>query len=140
MTLKGFNYVETIVVNLDHTILAGHMRLPPIEKFRNDYQDNDRSIKDCGLSSRELLKRVLSNKDIWLLGFAYFFLYVLRMGISDWTGLFLYEIKGYSALGSSGTSSLFEVGGFFGCLAAGWSSDRFFDAKRGPVKVMEDSS
>ena len=26
-SLKSFNYVETIVVNLDNTILAGHMRI-----------------------------------------------------------------------------------------------------------------
>ena len=26
-SLKSFNYVETIVVNLDNTILAGHMRV-----------------------------------------------------------------------------------------------------------------
>ncbi|MGH2613191.1 MAG: hypothetical protein ACRDFB_09130, partial [Rhabdochlamydiaceae bacterium] len=26
-SLKSFNYVETIVINLDNTILAGHMRI-----------------------------------------------------------------------------------------------------------------
>src|SRR3989304_3539466 len=26
-SLKSFNYVETVVVNLDNTILAGHMRI-----------------------------------------------------------------------------------------------------------------
>jgi MFS transporter, OPA family, sugar phosphate sensor protein UhpC len=111
--------------------------LPPIEKFRNDYPTKARAYDDeAELSTRQLLKEVLSNKYIWLLAFAYFFVYVLRMGISDWTGLFLYEMKGYGALGSSGTSSLFEAGGFCGCLVAGWSSDRLFNAKRGPVCVL----
>jgi OPA family sugar phosphate sensor protein UhpC-like MFS transporter len=45
-------------------------------------------------------------------------------------------VKGYGALGSSGTSSLFEAGGFCGCLLAGWVSDRLFEAKRGPVCVL----
>ena len=40
------------------------------------------------------------------------------------------------ALGSSGTSTLFEAGGFCGCLTAGWSSDRLFGAKRGPVCIL----
>lgn len=110
--------------------------LPPIEVFRNDFQGSTKKNQEEELSTREILKDVLTNKYIWLLACAYFFLYVLRMGISDWTGLFLYEMKGYGALGSSGTSSLFEAGGFFGCLTAGWSSDRLFGAKRGPVCVL----
>ncbi len=32
--------------------------------------------------------------------------------------------------------SLFEVGGFFGTLMAGWSSDRLLNAKRGPVNAV----
>lgn len=108
--------------------------LPSIEKFRNDYQNKVSEEND--LTTRELLRSVLSNPYIWILAFAYFFLYVLRMGIADWTGLFLYEVKGYGVLGSSGTSSLFEAGGFFGCLTAGWSSDRLFKAKRGPVCLL----
>lgn len=110
--------------------------LPPIEQFRNDYPANTKKDQEKELSTRDILKEVLFNKSIWMLAFAYFFLYVLRMGISDWTALFLFEVKGYGALGSSGTSSLFEAGGFFGCLAAGWSSDRLFGAKRGPVCVL----
>lgn len=110
--------------------------LPPIEKFRNDYPTKKAVSEEAKISTRELLKGVLSNRFIWLLAIAYFFLYVLRIGISDWTGLYLYEVKGYGALGSSGTSSLFEAGGFCGCLASGWSSDRLFGAKRGPVCVL----
>lgn len=108
--------------------------LPAIEDFRNDKSAQPTS--KVALSTAELLKNVLSNKYIWLLGLAYFFVYILRMGIGDWTALFLYEMKGYGAFGSSGTSSLFEAGGFCGCLFAGWSSDKLFGARRGPVCVL----
>lgn len=110
--------------------------LPSIERYRNDYSNEVKKTDDNIATTRDLLKSVLSNKYIWLLAFAYFFVYVLRMGIGDWTALFLYEMKGYGALGSSGTSSLFEAGGFCGCLAAGWASDRLFAAKRIPVCVL----
>lgn len=110
--------------------------LPSVEKFRNDYPASKVENDQPKQSTRELLKEVLSNKYIWILAIAYFFLYVLRIGISDWTALFLHEVKGYSTLASSGTSSLFEAGGFCGCLFAGWSSDKFFKAKRGPVCVL----
>ena len=113
--------------------------LPPIEKYRNDYVDkieaqgNDQE----NLSSKQILSTyVLKNPYIWLLAIAYFFVYAVRTGINDWTALFLVESKGYTSIGANGCVSLFEVGGFFGSLTAGWSSDRFFGAKRGPINVL----
>lgn len=112
--------------------------LPPIEKYRNDYIDQVESQEDeKPLSSKEILSRfVLKNGYIWLLAVAYFFVYAVRTGVNDWTALFLMESKGYTSIGANGCVSLFEVGGFFGSLAAGWSSDRLFKAKRGPVNVL----
>lgn len=139
-------YIPGIISIMGSLFLINRLRdtpqslgLPSIEKFRNDYPSSVKSSQrseKSKQSTKELLKDVLSNKYIWLLAIAYFFVYVLRIGISDWTALFLYEVKGYGAFSSSGTSSLFEAGGFCGCLFAGWSSDRFFKAKRGPVCVL----
>lgn len=136
-------YIPGIVCILGSLFLINRLRdtpqslgLPPIEKFRNDFQRTAKATDEITPSTKELLKEVLTNKYIWLLAFTYFFVYVLRMGISDWTALFLYEVKGYGVLGSSGTSSLFEAGGFCGCLLAGWSSDRLFGAKRIPVCLL----
>ncbi|MBA3722354.1 MAG: MFS transporter family glucose-6-phosphate receptor UhpC [Parachlamydiaceae bacterium] len=113
--------------------------LPPIEKYRNDYVDTIEASGDQNkdLSSKTvLMEYVIKNPYIWLLAFAYFFVYAVRTGINDWTALFLVETKGYTSIGANGCVSLFEVGGFFGSLVAGWSSDRLFKAKRGPINVL----
>jgi OPA family sugar phosphate sensor protein UhpC-like MFS transporter len=112
--------------------------LPPIEKYRNDYIDKIEAAGDDNepTAKQILINYVLKNPYIWLLAVAYFFVYAVRTGINDWTALFLVESKGYSSIGANGCVSLFEVGGFFGSLAAGWSSDRLFKAKRGPVNVL----
>jgi len=111
--------------------------LPPIEKFRNDYAGTSTKSGEQELTAREILiEYVLKNKYIWMLAIAYFFVYFVRTGINDWTALYLIENKGYSQLSANGCVSLFEVGGFFGSLAAGWASDYFFSAKRGPVNVL----
>lgn len=112
--------------------------LPPIEKYRNDYIDKIEAENDAqNLSAKRILiDFVLKNSYIWLLAVAYFFVYAVRTGINDWTALFLVESKGYSSIGANGCVSLFEVGGFFGSLVAGWSSDRLFNAKRGPINVL----
>lgn len=112
--------------------------LPPIEKFRNDYAGASRSNEEeRELTTKEILcQYVLKNKVIWILAFAYFFVHVVRMGVGDWSALFLVEQKGYSTLGANSCVSLFEVGGFVGSLLAGWSSDRIFEGRRGPINVL----
>lgn len=112
--------------------------LPPIEKYRNDYPSTPGEEKDREreLNTKELLYDVIGNKYIWMLAFAYFFVYLIRMGMNTWTVLFLMESKNYSLLTANACFSLFEVGGFFGSLFAGWSSDKLFKAKRGPVNVL----
>jgi OPA family sugar phosphate sensor protein UhpC-like MFS transporter len=113
--------------------------LPPIEKFRNDYGSvKNQEDLERELSIRErLVEYVLKNPYIWLLAVAYFFVYVIRTGVNDWTALYLLESKGYeSRLIANGTVSMFDVGGFCGCLVAGWASDKLFGAKRGPINVI----
>lgn len=111
--------------------------LPPIEKFRNDYPSGS-SLKDSvELSTKEILwKYVLCNKFIWLLAIANFLIYVLRTGINDWSMLYLIEAKHYTNVEAGFCVCWFEIGGFFGSLAAGWASDLIFKGKRNPVNVI----
>lgn len=142
---RGAMYIPGVICLLGGLFLINRLRdtpqslgLPPIEKFRNDYVGVTKAdVEDQRkMSTKEMLYTVLTNKYIWLLSLAYFFIYAVRMGMNDWTALFLIESKGYSSLAASGSVSLFEVGGFLGSLFAGWSSDRLFGARRGPVNVL----
>lgn len=111
--------------------------LPSIEKFRDDYSGNGAKATDDGMPLKKMIwEYVIKNKYIWMLAFAYFFVYVVRTGINDWVSLFLQETRKYSALVANGCVSAFEAGGFLGNLAAGWSSDKIFNGKRGPVNVI----
>lgn len=111
--------------------------LPPIEVYRNDFPSEKKTVDERELSVREILvEYVLKNKYIWILAVAYFFVYIIRTAINDWTTLFLVKEKGYSQIGAAASVSLFELGGLVGGLVAGWSSDKVFAAKRGPVNVL----
>ena len=139
-------YVPGVICILTSLFLFNRLRdtpqslgLPAIEKFRNDYAGaTKREIdQEQELTTREILfEYVLKNKWMWLLAIAYFFVYVVRTGMSDWTALYMHEEKGYSFAKASVFIFLFEAGGFFGNLAAGWSSDYLFKAKRAPVMVL----
>jgi OPA family sugar phosphate sensor protein UhpC-like MFS transporter len=114
------------------------MGLPGIEKFRNDFPSNAiHAIDETPLSSREILvEHVLKNKYIWILALSYFFVYVIRTAISDWSMLYLVEVKNYTPIMAGACVSLFECGGVLGSLVAGWGSDLLFKGRRAPINVL----
>lgn len=110
--------------------------LPPIEKFKNDYPTTQHETEH-ELSMKEILfEYVLKNKYVWVLAISYFFVYVIRQGINDWSALYLVETKGYSLITAGACVFSFEIGGICGSLAAGWASDRIFKGKRVPINVL----
>ena len=111
--------------------------LPPIEKFRNDYPKAQAASEKGEFSVKEiLLKYVIRNRLMWILGGAYFFIYVIRTGINDWSMFYLIETKGYTHLQAGVCVSWFEIGGALGGLAAGWISDSVFKSRRAPANIL----
>lgn len=120
--------------------------LPAIERYRKEQetQKHQETTADIleeevekELSTREILfTYVLTNKWIWLLSIASFFIYVVRMAVNDWSALFLIETKNYVAVTANLCVSLFEIGGLFGMLIAGWLSDKLSKGERGPMNVV----
>ncbi len=108
--------------------------LPPVESVNGKAE---RKGEKHALSVREILwDHVIKNKFILMLGVAYFFVYVIRTAVNDWSALFLTEVHDYDSRAAGGVVFWFEVGGFFGSLAAGWASDKIFSGMRGPVNVL----
>ena len=111
--------------------------LPPIEKFRNDYPSAKSKEKERELSVKEILfKYVLSNPLLWVLGGAYFFVYIIREAMNAWSLLYLVEAKGYAQLKASSVIFWLDIGGMCGGIFAGWASDKLFNARRVPVTVI----
>lgn len=114
--------------------------LPPIEKFKKDYvhdKQKEEVDREKELTTKEILfDYVLTNKWLWMLAIASFFVYIVRMAINDWTAVYLIETKGYSMVKASGCVALFEIGGLIGMLAAGWLSDKLHAGRRGPMNAI----
>ena len=110
--------------------------LPTIEEYKNDYPPSERSQKDDIPWKELLFKYVLTNPYIWILAIAYFFVYVVRGAISQWSSLFLMETRGYSLVAANTGILWFEIGGIVGSFVAGWASDKLFFGRRGPVNVI----
>lgn len=118
--------------------------LPSVEDYKDGHHYNDFAEKNtsqetshpCLDVSEILFKQVLSNKYVWIFSISYFFVYVVRTAINDWTIFYLPEAKGMNiTLATLGVTS-FEVGGFVGMIVAGWGSDYFWKGNRVPVMVI----
>ena len=111
--------------------------LPAIEDFRRDWPAQHKAQVASKLSKRERFNKfVLNNPYILLLAISYFFLYIARSAINDWTSFYLIDTKRYSQALANSCVFWFEIGGIFGGLSAGWISDRLFGSRRGPVNFF----
>ena len=88
-------------------------------------------------------KEVLNNQlkivkypSIWILGLASSTMYVTRYAINSWGILYLQEARGYSLIEAGSLIGLNTFTGILGCVAYGFISDKYFDARRPPVTLM----
>ncbi len=91
---------------------------------------------DTTLSSRELLAVVLKNPIVWLISSMYFFTKMGRYALLFWLPLYMVEHLGYNLAEAGYTSILYEAAGFVGIIAAGYVSDKLFQARRMPVGAL----
>ncbi|MCH9811527.1 phosphoglycerate transporter protein PgtP [bacterium] len=110
--------------------------LPSIEEYKGAVATEEEQAADKLSKKQLLLDVVLRNKYIWILGFAYFFISVVRTVANDWIHIYLVEMKGFKMAAAVTCVTLFEVGGFLGTLAAGLLSDKLFEGRRGPANVI----
>jgi len=114
--------------------------LPPIEEFKGEplnKEEQKNVAAQQNLTWREILiDQVLTNKSLWILAAVYFFVYVVRTAMNDWSYLYLIEAKGCSQSIAGQIIAWFEIGGFFGILVSGWGSDYFFQGKRVPFMLI----
>ena len=76
-----------------------------------------------------LFRQVFSNKYIWLLATANFFVYTIRYAVFDWGATLLTEAKHIKIMHAAWMLSGFEVFGLFGALLGGWITDRFLGGR-----------
>lgn len=113
--------------------------LPPIELYRGEIEETRQYTKEStevSLTAKQILfERVLNNKFVWVMAVSYFFVYVVRTAINDWTIPYLVEL-GFDRVLASASVMWFEIGGFIGMLVAGWCSDMFFQGRRVPFMLF----
>ena len=125
ITIIGYRYLQDSPKSLG---------LPSVGSWKRE--------TDTKLISKNF-KEVLNNQlkiikypSIWILGLASSTMYVTRYAINSWGILYLQEIRGYSLIEAGSIIGLNTFTGIIGCVAYGFISDKYFDARRPPVTLV----
>lgn len=111
--------------------------LPPIDEYRNDYDDVKDESNGTDLSPKEILmKYVVKNKFVWFLCFANAFVYLIRFGVLNWVPLYLTDVKSFTQAQSHMAYLAFEWAAIPSSLLVGWLSDRVFKGNRMPLCII----
>ncbi|ELA8172740.1 hexose-6-phosphate:phosphate antiporter [Vibrio alginolyticus] len=94
------------------------------ELFDEAVSEEDTAAEENQMTKKEIfVEYVLKNKVIWLLCFANIFLYIVRIGIDQWSTVYAYQELGLSKETAISGFTLFEVGALVGTLMWGYLSD-----------------
>jgi len=92
--------------------------------------NNNTETQKPKASYKELLvTKIFTNKAIWIISLANFFVYILRFAILDWGPTLLKEWKGVSLTHAGWMVAGFEIAGLAGIVLAGWVADKFFGSR-----------
>jgi sugar phosphate permease len=83
-----------------------------------------------------LRQRVFTDKYIWIVSGANFFVYTIRYAVLDWGPTMLHEFKGIELSSSAWMVAGFELSGLAGMLVSGWLTDRIFRGRAAPISLM----
>ncbi len=115
----------------------GSLGLPTIEEYKHEeYKDSPKKNDQKLESTKEIFMRyIVNNPVIWVVCFANFFVYIVRIGFFDWGTTYLNEVG--VAVDTGGVIiGVFEITGLVGAFAAGYFSDRFMKGHRGPMAIL----
>ena len=82
-----------------------------------------------GVTTRDRMRLVFTNKVIWLVAISNFFVYIIRFGFLDWGPTFLKQYKGIPVSKGGLMIIAFELAAVVGTIFAGWATDKWFKGR-----------
>lgn len=108
--------------------------LPTVNDWRNDHYTE--APKPGIKSVLGLQLSILKIPAIWVLCLAAATTYVTRYAINSWGVLYLQESRGYTLVEAGSALFVSTLAGIVGAVAFGFTSDKFFGARRPPANLL----
>lgn len=99
-------------------------------------EERDTASKRRRSERYHIIKTLVVKRELWVAAFIYFTLKLTRYVFLFWLPLYMVEALNYSSEDSGYLSSVYELVGFFGVIAAGYISDHLLNSKRFPVVAV----
>ena len=110
--------------------------LPSVAEWKNDGSAGMRAgTFDASRIWKDQL-RVLAIPSIWVIALASSSMYVTRYAINSWGNVYLQEIRGFDLFDANLFIFLNTAAGILGCVAFGYMSDKWFNARRPPANLI----
>jgi sugar phosphate permease len=119
-------------------VSAGYSPVEEEEEAVATKEDGETVVPESKQSIKEILfNNVLRNPFIWGMAFTYFFIYVIRQGVTSWFVFYMLQEKGAMDAGIAAQRvSGLELGGLLGSLLAGRLSDMYIARSKGKGGVV----
>ena len=125
ITIVGYKYLQESPKSLG---------LPSVGSWKKELDTKPLLMNFNEVMNNQLM--IIKYPSIWILGLASSTMYITRYAINSWGILYLQEIRGYSLIEAGSIIGLNTFTGILGCVAYGFISDKYFDARRPPVTLM----
>ena len=96
-----------------------------VEELEIESKEVKREMKSS-VTTRDRMRLVFTNKVIWMVAIANFFVYIIRFGFLDWGPTFLKQFKNIPVSKGGLMIIAFELAAVIGTIFAGWATDRWF--------------
>ena len=110
--------------------------LPTVADWRQDHGAMQTATTDEKNTVWRTQLKILTIPSLWLLALASSSMYVTRYAINSWGNVYLQEIRGFDLFDANLFIFFNTAAGILGCLAYGFISDKWFDARRPPTNLM----
>jgi sugar phosphate permease len=131
---RGFLFPAVLLLVVTVIFLVGVRETPEEEEFPREIQHLPPAQKDR--SSWTDLLALLRKRSLWTISISYFFLELCRYALMFWLPLYMVDQLKYNLQTAGYASSLYELIGIAGAVAAGYISDHFSQSRRAPVSVV----
>jgi len=110
--------------------------LPAVAEWKHDGRAVARPGSHVAASIWKDQLKVLTIPAIWVIALASSSMYITRYAVNSWGNVYLQEIRGFDLFDANLFIFMNTAAGILGCVAYGYISDKWFDARRPPANVL----
>ncbi|WP_263355617.1 MFS transporter [Acidicapsa ligni] len=132
---RGFVFPSLIVLAVAVLFFFGVDESPKEAGLPSAAEQDELAVPATRSGGREL-KELLAKPQLWVVSISYFFLEMCRYALMFWLPFYMVDQLRYSLPTAGYVSSLYELVGIVGAVAAGYISDRLVQSRRAPVSVV----